>query len=209
MADKDWEKEKKENYGNPTLTTSPVHFGYRVRSVTLALPYCIVGPMAWEYLYQHGQAQEDLPDHLTMASLYEMWVVRPGYQSAFHRSATVERTQATCNHGETYWHHFSDIDLNKDAWPVGFTGEAEQGCTTFICPQLECSVVGGMPFYFATLEQWAAHWNTFHVSVTPDIPVWCAVARSRRAQVQMHWMPCFITLVATIPKCVTMGIGMV
>ncbi len=26
---------------------------------------------------------------------------------------------------------------------------------------------GGHPFLFATVEQWVAHWNTFHVAVAP------------------------------------------
>ncbi len=28
-------------------------------------------------------------------------------------------------------------------------------------------MAGGHSFLFATMEQWAAHWNTFHVSVAP------------------------------------------
>ncbi len=47
--------------------------------------------MEWENLYQHGQAQEDLFDHLVMFSLYVMQVVRLGYQSAFHWQATFEQ----------------------------------------------------------------------------------------------------------------------
>ncbi len=38
----------------------------------------------------------------------------------------------------------------------------------FTCPHLECSVAGELPFLFTTLEQWAAHWNTFHVAVVPQ-----------------------------------------
>ncbi len=91
--------------------------------------------MAWEYRNQHGQAQEDLPDHLTMASLYGIWVVEPGYQSASHQPATVQQTEAV---------------VNTDVWPVGYMVEADQNSIAFTCPQLECSVVG-LPFYFDTL----------------------------------------------------------
>ncbi len=37
----------------------------------------------------------------------------------------------------------------------------------FVCPQPECSVAGGLLFFFATLEQWVAHWNTFYMAAAP------------------------------------------
>ncbi len=63
----------------PCLLTNQIGNMYRVGRSTYTVPYHIVGPMAWEYPYHSGQAQEDLPDRLVPASLYGLKVVRPGY----------------------------------------------------------------------------------------------------------------------------------
>ncbi len=46
----------------PIPEDSPINFSYQVRATTYAVPYHVVGPMAWEYPYHSRQAQEDLPD---------------------------------------------------------------------------------------------------------------------------------------------------
>ncbi len=81
-------------------------------------------------------------------------VVRPGYQSAFHRPANFEQAQGACKKGDTCHHHINDADVDKHVCLVGSLEEADQRRMSFTCPQPECSVVGSVPFYFATLEQW-------------------------------------------------------
>ncbi len=83
-----------------------------------------------------------------------MHVVRLGYLSTSHWPPTVEQAQATCNTWEAYLNLISDSDVDKDAWPVGFLGEADQGRAAFMCPEPECLIIGRMPFYCSTLEQW-------------------------------------------------------
>ncbi len=57
-----WKGEMNSHYCFPRPEASPVHFGHLVGSITHAIPYHVVGPMACEYPYQYGQAQEDLSD---------------------------------------------------------------------------------------------------------------------------------------------------
>ncbi len=55
----------------------PVNFMGEGYNGTMAVPYHVVAPMAWEYPYAFGQAQESVLDRLMMASLYGIQVVRP------------------------------------------------------------------------------------------------------------------------------------
>ena len=120
--------------------------------------------MALEYPYQNGQAQKDCSDRLVPASLHGLKVVRPGYLLASDRPAT---STPACDSGKGYADHISDTDVNKHAHLAGYIGQGHQGRALLICPQPECAVAGGHSFLFATLEQWVAHWNTFHVAVAP------------------------------------------
>ncbi len=61
-GDKYWEKQLKESKYLPAPDTSPVNFSYQDERFTYMVPYHVVGPMAWEYPYHSGQAQEDLLD---------------------------------------------------------------------------------------------------------------------------------------------------
>ncbi len=61
-GDKYWEKALDETKYLPTPKVSLVNFSYRDEGSTLSVPYHVVGPMAWEYPYHRGQAQEDLSD---------------------------------------------------------------------------------------------------------------------------------------------------
>ncbi len=151
----------------PTPEDSPVNFSYRVNSNIYAVPYHAVGPMTWEYPYHSGQAQEDLADRLIPASLYGLMVTRPGYRSATAKPATAQDAQAAYDSGRGFLDHISDTDVNAHAVPVGEVGLGEQGPALFVCIQPECAVAEGHEPLFATLEQWAAHWNTFHVAATP------------------------------------------
>ncbi len=144
-----------------------MNFSYRVGPVTYVVPYHVVGPMAWEYPYHSGQAQEDLPDRLVPASLYGLKVTRPGYCSADAKPATATEALAAFDSGKGFVDHVCDTDVNVHAVLVGQVGQVHQGAALFICTQPECTVAGGHEPLFATLEQWAAHWNTFHMAAAP------------------------------------------
>ncbi len=63
--------------------------------------------------------------------------------------------------------HVCDTDVNAHAVPLGQVGQGHRGAALFVCVQPECAVAGGHEPLFATLEQWAAHWNYFHVAAAP------------------------------------------
>ncbi len=48
------------------------------------------------------------------------------------------------------------------------------GRVTFTCPEEQCGAFDDMPCYFATVEQWIVHWNTFHVAIA--LVITCVVA---------------------------------
>ncbi len=160
-----WKLDK--SYCLLTPEASPVNFSYGVKGTTLAVTYHVVGPLTWKYPYHNGQVQENLPDRLVPASLYGVQVVRPGYLSAYHGPATQAQDLAACDSGKVYQDHISDTDVDRNATPVGYVGQGHQQSAVFVCPQPECSVAEGLSFFFATLDQWVAHLNTFLVATTP------------------------------------------
>ncbi len=180
-GDENLEEELKKCKYLPTPETSPVNFSYRDEGFTLVVPYHVVGPMAWEYPYHSDQAQQDLSDQLVPASLYGLKVVRPGYVSAFDRPATSTQETAVCDSGKGYANHISDTDVIKHAHPARYVRQGHQGRALFVCPQPDCTVAGGHPFLFTTLEQWVAHWNNFPVAVAPLFHCMVRGCDSRRA----------------------------
>ncbi len=162
-----WREELKRTHYFPISGDSPVNFSYRVGPSTYAVPYHVMGPMTWEYPYHSGQAQEDLSDCLVPASLYGLKVTRPGYRSADARPAPTKEAQAAFESGRGFVDHVCDTDVNPRAIPVGQVGLGHQGAALFVCIQPECAVATGHELLFATLEQWAAHWNSFHVAAAP------------------------------------------
>ncbi len=167
QSDEYWKGEMAACHYFPTSKDSPVNFSYRVGQSTYTIPYHVVGPMTWEYPYHSGQAQEDLADLLIPASLYGLKVTRPGYRSANAKPATTKDAQAAFDSGRGFLDHVSDTDVNAHSIPVGEVGRGYQGAALFVCAQPECTVAEGHEPLFATLEQWAAHWNSFHVAAAP------------------------------------------
>ncbi len=167
QSDAYWENELAASHYLPTAEDSLVNFSYRVNSDIYVVSYHVVGPMTWEYPYHSGQAQEDLTGRLIPASLYGLMVTRPVYRSATARPATTQDAQAAYDSGRGFLDHISDTDVNAHAIPVGEVGLGQRGAALFVCVQLECAVAKGHEPLFATLEQWAAHWNTFHVAAAP------------------------------------------
>ena len=53
-------------------TDTTVNFAVRTDSGMKAITYRVAAPMAWEYPYAFGQAQESLQDRLVTASVYGM-----------------------------------------------------------------------------------------------------------------------------------------
>ncbi len=162
-----WKEQLAQSHYLPTPEDSPVNFSYQVGRSTYVAPYHVVGPMSWEYPYHSGQAQEDLPNRLVPASLYGLKVVRPGYLSASDKPATTTQTLVAYGSGKGFVDHISDTDVNTHATPAGYDGQGHLGRALFVCPQPECTVAWGHSFLFTTIEQWAAHWNTFHVAIAP------------------------------------------
>ncbi len=119
QGDDYWKDQLAQHHYFPTPEDSPVNFSYRVGPATYAIPYHIVGPMAWEYPYHSGQAQEDLPDRLVPASMYRLKVTRPGYCSTDAKPATTAEAQAAYDSGKGFVDHICDTDVNAHTVPVG------------------------------------------------------------------------------------------
>ncbi len=153
QSDSYWKEQMAQHHYFPAPKDSPVNFSYQVGPAIYAVPYHVVGPMAWKCPYHSGQAQEDLPDRLVPASLYGLKVTRPGYCSADAKPATTEEALAAFDSGKGFVDHVCDTDVNAHAVLVGRAGQGHQGAALFICTQKECTVAGGHELLFATLEQ--------------------------------------------------------
>ena len=180
-----WKDQLAHSHYLPTPEHSPVNFSHQVGRYTYVVPYHVVGPMAWEYPYHSGQPQEDLSDRLVPASLYGLKVARPGYCLADNKPATATQTRAAFDSGKGFRDHISDTDVNAHTTPAGHVGQGHLGTALFVCPQPECTVAGGHTFLFATIEQWAVHWNTMWPWLWCST-AWCKVVRLKQPLHQTH-----------------------
>ncbi len=151
---------------HPTEQSSPVHFcDPRQAEVIRALPYHVVAPMSYEYPYWAGQAQETISSRLLMASHYGFQVVRPGYLCPGDGPTPEDQTEECIQSGEALDDYILDMDVRKAYRPKDLLSVGHEGQRTYTCREESCRAVGGMPYYFTNVEQWVAHWNTFHVAV--------------------------------------------
>ncbi len=151
---------------HPTDHSSPVHFcDPRQSEVIRALPYHVVAPMSYEYPYWAGQAQETISSHLLMASHYGFQVVCPGYLCPEDGPTPEDQTEECIQNGEALDDYILDTDVRKAYRPRDLLSVGYDGQRMYTCREESCRAVGGMPYYFTNVEQWVAHWNTFHVAV--------------------------------------------
>ncbi len=104
-----------------------------------------------------------------MASLYGIKVLRPSYTSAtsclepIETLDTPEVKKAACSA------YVTDTDVSTEVQPSNYLTKVPSGIMAFTCPEEPCRVFHNTGYYFATVEQWVAHWNTFHVAISPKI----------------------------------------
>ncbi len=125
--------------------------------------------MAWEYPYAFGQAQESLQDRLVTASLYGIRLIWPGYADPRSHPAPPAAAETLATKEAACVAYVTDADVSYTQEPTCRVATGKDGRMAFICPEACCEALEGMPSYFATVEQWIAHWNTFHVAVEPVI----------------------------------------
>ncbi len=155
----------------PTKQDGPVNFTVESASGKMAIPYRIAAPMAWEYPYTFGQAQESLQDRLVTASLYGIRLVRPVYTDPWSCLAAPATAKFPAAKEAACIAYVTDADVSCTQEPNCTIATGGDSRVAFTCPESAC---GALPCYFATVEQWIAHWNTFHVAVAPVIT--CMVA---------------------------------
>ncbi len=127
--------------------------------------------MAWEYPYAYGQLQESLPDRLVTASLYGIQLVRPGYYLPQAGPEAYSEAEWQRHKSQACAEYVLDTDTSLCDYspPQGSIGVTPNVEEAFICREVGCGAMPDMPCYFATAEQYTAHWNTFHVAVAPTI----------------------------------------
>ncbi len=170
-----WPEEMDRALYLPGETDTTVNFAVETSTGRKAIPYRVAAPMAWEYPYAFGQAQEPLQDRLVTASLYEMQLTRPGYTNTPSRPAPPAATESQATKEAACVAYVTDAYVSSSQEPSCGVATGKDGREAFICPEACCEALEGMPCYFATVKQWIAHWNTFHVAVAPVIT--CIVAK--------------------------------
>ncbi len=94
--------------------SSPVHFcDPRNPEVRRALPYHIVAPMSYGYLYEALQVQGTAPSHLLMASHYGFQVVHPGYVCPEDGPASEAQAQESIQCREALDGYVLDMDVRN------------------------------------------------------------------------------------------------
>ncbi len=154
----------------PGPDDTPVNFAVRTGlGRIMAIPYRVVAPMAWEYPYANGQLQESITDRLVPASLYGMQLVRPGYSSPRAGPEVHPESEWLKHKSEACANYILDTDTAQCGYeaPFGSIGISATGEEAFVCREEGCGFMPEYPYYFATAEQYTAHWNTFHVAVAP------------------------------------------
>ncbi len=170
-----WAEEMERALYLPGETDTTVNFAVKTDTGMKAIPYWVAAPMAWEYPYAFGQAQEPLQDRLVTASLYGMRLIRPGYTDPQSRPAAPAAAESQAAKEAVCAAYVTNADVSDSQEPSCRVANGEDGREAFICPEACCEALEGMPCYFATVEQWIAHWNTFHVAVAPVIT--CIITR--------------------------------
>ena len=167
-----WQDEIRDLLYVPGPEDTPVNFAYRsgFRQVQV-IPYRVAAPMAWEYPYAYGQLQESLTDRLVPASLYGIQLVRPGYYSPQAGPSAYSEAEWQRRKSQACADYVLDTDTSSCDYspPQGSIGVTSNGEEAFICREVGCGAMPDMPCYFATAEQYTAHWNTFHVAVAPTM----------------------------------------
>ncbi len=170
--DKFWQDEIWESLYVPGLEDTPVNFAYRLGlGQVMAIPYRVAAPMAWEYPYASGQLQESLTDRLVTVSLYGIQLVRPGYYSPQSGPEGYSESEWLSRKSQACANYVLDIDTSQCEYgpPQGSIGITSNEEEAFTCREEGCGAMPDMPCYFATAEQYTAHWNTFHVAVASTV----------------------------------------
>ncbi len=168
-ADEFWQTEIRDSLYVPGPDDTSVNFAYRSGLGRIeAIPYRVAAPMAWEYPYAYGQLQQSLTDRLVPASLYGIQLVRPGYYSPQAGPEAYSKAEWQRCKSQACADYVLDTDTSECDYspPQGSIGVTPNGEEAFTCREVGC---GAMPCYFATAEQYTAHWNTFHVAVAPSM----------------------------------------
>ena len=98
-----------------------------------------------------------------------MQLVRPGYYSPQAGPQVYPESDWPSRKPRACANYVLDTDQCNSGHPVGSIGITSNGEEAFVCREEGCGVMPDMPCYFATAEQFTAHWNTFHVAVAPTI----------------------------------------
>ena len=167
--DEYWQDQVRWSLYQPGPTESPVNFVGQGYMGVMAIPYHVLAPMAWEYPYAFGQAQESVLDRLMMASLYGIKVLRPSYTSATSRPEPIETLDTPEVKKAACSAYVTDTDVSTEVQPSGCLTKVPSRIMAFTCPEEPCGVFHNAGYYFVTVEQWVAHWNTFHVAISPKV----------------------------------------
>ncbi len=109
-----WQNEIRSSLYVPGPEDTAINFAYRLGpGRTMAIPYRVAAPMAWEYPYAYGQLQESLTDRLVTASLHEIQLVTPGYYSPQSRPEGYSEAEWLRRKSQACANYVLDIDTSE------------------------------------------------------------------------------------------------
>ncbi len=129
-ADSFWQDEIRSSLYVPGPEDTLINFAYRLGpGQTMAIPYRVAAPMAWEYPYVHDQLQESITDRLVTASLYGIQLVRPGYYSPQSRPEGYSKAEWLRRKSQACANYVLDTDTSQCDYepPQGSIGITSNG----------------------------------------------------------------------------------
>ncbi len=122
-----WAEEIERALCLPGEADTTVNFAVKTDMGMKAIPYQMAAPMAWEYPYAFGQAQEPLQDRLVTASLYSMRLMRPGYTDPRSRPAAPAAAESQATKDAASAAYVTDADVSDSQEPSCRVANGEDG----------------------------------------------------------------------------------
>ncbi len=134
-----------------------------------------------------------------------MRLVRPEYTDPRSGPVPAAAAEFPAAKEAAFVAYMTDADVSCTQEPDCIVATGNDGCVAFICPEASCEALEGMPYYFATVEQWIVHWKTFHVAVAPVIT--CLVTGCPAILGRIQLIPFLGTFRTGIQTCVMAANG--
>ncbi len=132
------------------------------------LPFSDAVSLAYEYPCTLGKEQEGLHRRLVYSSAYSLPLITLAKSEKLRVQDRRKKAIEAFKQGVDHVGYVSDEVREGDRLNLDeVTNQWSLGGTHYECHHAECVVVGTARFYFVMEEEYLAHWNAFHATISP------------------------------------------